>query len=135
MNKKVALAAVLTIAVLGIGISVLQNMQISEKYSKVFSVDATFYPDKKIIEIKYEDSTQKTRHVVLEILGMQTSFQKEFDSPSFVVQVPFDSVPQYGWRSMPVTLAVEHDDFGKIGIKTDVHNDGEMPSSLIFSKS
>ncbi|WP_268542985.1 hypothetical protein [Candidatus Nitrosotenuis cloacae] len=135
MNKKVALAAVCTIVVLGIGISVLQNMQISEKYSQVFTVDATFYPDKKIIEITYDDSTQKTKRVVLEILGMQTSFQKIFDSSSFVAQVPFDSVPQYGWRSMPVTLAVEHDEFGKIGIKTDVHNNGEPSSSLIFSRS
>lgn len=135
MNRKVTLAAICTIVALGIGISVIQNMQISEKYSQVFSVDATFYPDKKTIEIKYDDSTQKTKHVVLEILGMQTSFQKRFDSSSFVVQVPFDSVPQYGWRSMPVTLAVEHEEFGKIGIKTDVHNDGEQSGSLIFSKS
>jgi len=135
MNKKVALAAICTIVAFGIGISVVQNMQVSEKYSKVFTVDATFYPDKKMIEIKYDDSTQKTKHAVLEILGMQTSFQKSFDSPSFAVQVPFDSVPQYGWRSMPITLVVEHEEFGKIGIKTDVHNDGEQPSSLIFSES
>ncbi len=134
MNKKITLAVILTIIVLGIGLSVIQNTQNSEKYSGVFYLDATFYKDKKYVEIKFDDSTQKTTSSILEIQGMETSFQKTFTGSNFTTQVPFDSVPKYGWKTMPVTLVVEHSEFGKVGIKTDIHDFDEPSGNLIFSK-
>ncbi|MBI5146706.1 MAG: hypothetical protein HZA84_05750 [Thaumarchaeota archaeon] len=134
MNKKITLAVILTIIVFGVGLSIVQNAQDSEKYSGVFYLDATFYKDKKYVEIKFDDSTQKTTSSILEIQGMETSFQKTFTGSNFTIQVPFDSVPKYGWKTMPVTLVVEHSEFGKIGIKTDVHDSGEPSGNLIFSK-
>jgi hypothetical protein len=65
---------------------------------------------------------------------METSFQKTFTGSNFTIQVPFDDVPKYGWKTMPVTLAVEHSEFGKIGIKTDIHDSGNPSGSLIFSE-
>lgn len=126
--------AVATIIAFGVGISTVQNAQLSEKYSKLFNVDAIYYPEKKSVEITFEDSTKKTSHVTLEILGMESSFQKTFESSRFTTGVPFDSVPQYGWRSMPVTFVVEHEDFGKIGIKIDIHNADEPRGTVIFSQ-
>jgi hypothetical protein len=134
MNKKAMLATVCTIVAFGIGVSIIQSVENSEKYSKIFFVDATFYQDKKIIEIKYNDTSQKTKLVILEILGMKQSFQRTFTDSTFSIQVPFDSVPQYGWKVMPITLVVEHEEFGKVGIKTDIHNRNEPQSNLIFSK-
>lgn len=134
MNKKITLTVVFTIIAFGIGISVIQNMQNSEKYSDLFYLDATFYKDKKYVEIKFADSTQKTSTVVLEIQGMETSFQKTFSGSNFTTQVQFDDVPKYGWKTMPVTLVVENSEFGKIGIKTDIHDSGDPSGNLIFSE-
>jgi hypothetical protein len=135
MNKKITLTVILTIIIFGIVISVAQNMQNSAKYSGVFFLDATYYGEKKYVEIRFDDSTQKTSSVILEIQGMETSFQKTFTGSNFTIQVPFDEVPKYGWKTMPITLAVEHSEFGKIGIKTDIHDSGEQSGNLIFSES
>ncbi|HEY8109501.1 MAG TPA: hypothetical protein VIG05_01370 [Candidatus Nitrosotenuis sp.] len=134
MNKKITLAVILTIIIFGIGISIVQNVQNSEKYSEIFHLDATFYKEKKYVEIKFDDLTQKTTSVILEIQGMETSFQKTFAGSNFTIQVPFDDVPKYGWKTMPVTLVVEHSEFGKIGIKADIHDSGNPSGSLIFSE-
>lgn len=134
MNKKITLAAIFTMIVFGVGISVLQNAKTSEKYSEVFHLDATFYEDKKYVKIKFDDSSEKTSSVTLEILGMEESFQKKFTGSHFDIQVPFDGVPEYGWKVMPITLVVEHQEFGKIGLKTEIHDQGQPPNKIIFSE-
>jgi hypothetical protein len=134
MKKKITLAVILTIIIFGVGISAIQNTKNSEKYSGIFYLDATFYKEKKYIEIKFNDSTQKTTKIVLEIQGMEQSFQKTFTGSNFTIQVPFDSVPKYGWKTMPVTLAVEHSEFGKVGIKTDIHDSDEPSGKLVFGE-
>ncbi|MEO9309551.1 MAG: hypothetical protein ABI337_04585 [Nitrososphaera sp.] len=134
MNKKIILAAVGTIIALGIGISISQSVQTSQKYSKIFYFDATFYEDKKYVQIKFDDSTEKTSAVTLEILGMEQSFQKKFTGSHLEIQVPFNKVPEYGWKSMPITLVVEHQEFGKIGLKTEVHDYGQQSNKIIFSE-
>jgi hypothetical protein len=134
MNKKIVLAAVGTIIAFGIGISISQSIKTSEKYSEIFYLDATFYKDRKYIQIKFDDATEKTSSVTLEILGMEQSFQKKFSGPHFDIQVPFDGVPQYGWKSMPITLVAEHQEFGKIGLKTEVRDYGQPPNKIIFSE-
>lgn len=134
MNKKIILAVILTIIVFGVGISVVQNAKNSEKYSGIFHLDATFYKEKKYVEITFDDSTQKTTKITLEIQGMEQSFQKIFTGSNFTIQVPFDDVPKYGWKTMPVTLVVEHPEFGKVGVKADIHNQNEQASKIIFSE-
>lgn len=133
MNKKITLAVIFTIIAFGVGISVVQNTKNSEKYSAIFHLDATFYKEKKYVEIKFDDPTQQTTKTVLEIQGMEQSFQKTFTGSNFTIRVPFDDVPKYGWKTMPVTLAVEHSEFGKIGIKTDIHDEGKE-SHVIFTE-
>jgi hypothetical protein len=120
--------------VFSVGLSITQNIAANEKYSRVFSLSATFFADKEYVEIKFNDMSQKTTSVTLEILGMGQSYQKVFSGPSFSVQVPFSAVPQYGWKSMPVTLVVEHQEFGKVGIKTEIHNQGDQVPQIIYSE-
>lgn len=134
MNRKITLAVIFTIIAFGVGISVVQNTKNYEQYSGIFHLDATFYKEKKYVEIKFNDSTQKSSKATLEIQGMEQSFQKVFAGSNFTIQVPFDDVPKYGWKTMPVTLVVEHPEFGKIGVKTDIHNLGEQASKTIFSE-
>jgi hypothetical protein len=133
MNKKITLAAVLTMIAFGVGVSISQSFTVQEKYSKVFHLDATFYEDKKYVEIIFSDESAKTSSVVLEILGMEKSFQKTFEGSNFKITVPFDEEPPYGWKTMPVTLVVDHLEFGKIGIKTDIHDEGKE-GHVIFTE-
>jgi hypothetical protein len=133
MNK-ITLAVILTILVFGVGISVIQNIKNSEKYSGIFHLDATFYKEKQYVEIKFNDSTQKTTKTVLEIQGMEQSFQKTFAGSNFITQVSFVDIPKYGWETMPVTIVIEHPEFGKVGVKTDIHNQNKQASKTIFSE-
>ncbi len=133
MNKKIILAAVATIIVFGIGISISQSILVQKKYENVLYLDATFYDDKKYVEITFSDDTHKTTSVILEILGMEKSFQKTLDGPFFKITVPFTEEPQYGWKVVPITLVVNHPDFGKVGVKTDIHTPGQE-SKIIFTQ-
>jgi len=134
MNKKIIVAC--SIAVV-LSIAITTSMLLSndnENLGAVFYVDAVYFEQNKIIEITFEDKSEKTNLVTLEILGMNESFQRKIDSSIFVERVPLSSQPKYGWSSMPVTFVVEHEDLGKIGIKTEIHAFGETKPRVIFSR-
>jgi len=101
-------------------------------YSDVFVVDAIYY-EEGYVEIIFNDNTKNSTLVILEILGMKESYQKKFVANSFVERIDFLSVPKYGWKSTPVTFVVDHEEFGKIGIKTEIHPHGDPIVKPIFS--
>ncbi len=101
-------------------------------YSDVFVVDAVYY-DEGYVEIIFNDNTNNSTSITLEILGMKESYQKKFLTNSFVERIDFSSIPKYGWKSTPVTFVVDHRDFGKIGIKTEIHPKDAPIVSPIFS--
>ncbi len=101
--------------------------------AETFVFDAVYYEHEQIIEITFQDKSKKTSFVILEILGMKESFQKTFTDIEFIESVPFNGPPQYGWEAHPVTLVVEHEEFGKIGMKTEVHSENEPSKPIIFS--
>lgn len=133
MNRKIVLASIATMVAFGIGISISQSVAIQQKYENLLYLDGTFYPEKKYVEITFVDKTEKTTSSILEILGMQPSFQKKFNGHSFTITVPFEGEPQYGWKVVPITLVVTHPDFGQVGIKTDIHEVGKT-SKMIFTQ-
>jgi hypothetical protein len=133
MNKKIILASIGTIIAFGIGISISQSISVQQKYENLFFLDGTYYPEKKLVEITFSDKTQKTTSVILEILGMEQSFQRTFDGHTFTLIVPFEKEPQYGWKVVPITLIVNHPEFGKVGVKTDIHDVGKS-NSVIFTQ-
>ena len=90
-----------------------------ELFANTFIVDAIYLEKEGYVEISFFDNSGKTKSVVLEILGMPESFQKNFVGSEFSDRVPFSEPAKYGWKSNPVTFVVEHEGFGKIGIKTD----------------
>ena len=97
-------------------------------------VDAIYEPENNIVKITYSDNSKMTSLVVLEILGMEETFHKEFSQQSFVEIVQFDSVPKYGWATMPVTFFLEHEELGFIGLKTEIHPYDEPKPKVIYSK-
>ena len=85
------------------------------------------------VEVSFFDNSEKTTGVVMEILGMEESFQKEFVGFEFIEIVPFPNAPKYGWSIHPVVLEVEHEEFGHVQIKTEIHPLDEPAPPIIYS--
>ena len=134
MNKKI-IAVASTIAIIAIALSVTSNSTLDEStISQTIFVDAMYDPKSKIIKITYNDNSKKTNLVTLEILGMEETFHKEFARSSFVETVQINSEPKYGWSTTPVVFSINHDQFGKIGLKTEIYEQGESKPRIIYSK-
>ena len=99
-----------------------------------FSVEAIYY-ETGYVEISYFDKSEKTTSVVLEILGMENSFQKSFTDSEFIEIVEFPNKPKYGWAIHPIVLEVEHEDFGHVQIKTEIHEIGTSIPNVIYDPS
>ena len=134
MNKKIiGVASIITIT--AIVFSVTSNSTLDESIiSQTIFVDAVYEPKSKIVKITYNDNSEKTNLVTLEILGMEKTFHKEFSQSSFVETVKINSEPKYGWSTTPVVFSINHDQFGKIGLKTEIYEQGESKPRIIYSK-
>ena len=64
---------------------------------------------------------------------MEESYQKPFVNQSFVERVSFSSIPKYGWKVHPITLDLDHQEFGRIGIKTEIHSPGDPTPPVIYN--
>ena len=134
MNRKIIVVA-LIIAIAAIVISVTSNSALDEStISQTIFVDAIYDPKNKIVKIMYNDNSKKTNLATLEILGMEKTFHKEFSQSSFVETVKINSEPKYGWSTTPVVFSINHDEFGKIGLKTEIYEQGELKPRIIYSK-
>ncbi len=135
MAKKIISAvSIILVSILAV-LFLIESFSIDrELYSSTFVVDAIYLEEEGTVEISFLDNSGKTHSVVLEILGMAESFQKNYVGSEFTEKIPFSSVPQYGWKTNPVTFVVEHEEFGTIGIKTEIHASDEPPAPIIFSQ-
>ena len=134
MNKKIiAIISIITLAVIIFSIS--SNSALDESIiSQTIFVDTVYEPENNLVKITYNDNSKKTNLVTLEILGMEQTFHKEFSQNSFVEIVQINSEPKYGWSTMPVVFSVNHDEFGKIGLKTEIYQMDESKPRIIYSK-
>ena len=134
MNKKIiATLSIITLTVIIFSIS--SNSALDESIiSQTIFVDAVYEPENNLVKITYNDNSKKTSLVTLEILGMEQTFHKEFSQNSFVEIVQINSEPKYGWSTMPVVFSVNHDEFGKIGLKTEIYQMDESKPRIIYSK-
>ena len=134
MDRKIIVVA-LIIAIAAIVISVTSDSALDEStISQTIFVDAIYDPKNKIVKIMYNDNSKKTNLAILEILGMEKTFHKEFSQSSFVETVKINSEPKYGWSTTPVVFSINHDQFGKIGLKTEIYEQGESKPRIIYSK-
>ena len=43
-----------------------------------------------------------------------------------------DEIPKYGWKTTPVVLEIQHSEFGKIALKTEIHEtETDVPKIII----
>jgi len=134
MNRKI-IAAASIIAISAIVISVTSDSVLDESIiSQIIFVDAVYEPKNKIVRITYNDNSEMTNLITLEVLGMEKTFHKEFSQSSFVETIEINSEPKYGWSTTPVVFSINHDEFGKIGLKTEIYEQGELKPRIIYSK-
>jgi len=134
MNRKI-IAVASIIAIAAIVISITSDSALDEStISQAIFVDAVYEPKNKIVRITYNDNSEMTNLIILEILGMEKTFHKEFSQSSFVETVKINSEPKYGWPTTPVVFSINHDQFGKIGLKTEIYEYGELKPRIIYSK-
>ncbi len=100
---------------------------------QTFQIEAIYY-DSGHVEISYFDKSGKTNSVVMEILGMEESFQKTFSDSEFIEIVPFPNPPKYGWPIHPIVLEIDHEELGHIQLKTEIHPLDEPVPSVIYSR-
>jgi len=134
MNKKI-IATVSIISLTAIILSISSNSALDESIiSQTIFVDTVYEPENNLVKITYNDNSKKTNLVTLEILGMEQTFHKEFSQNSFVEIIQINSEPKYGWSTMPVVFSVNHDEFGKIELKTEIYQMDESKPRIIYSK-
>ena len=134
MNKKI-IATISIIALPVIILSISSNSTLDESIiSQTIFVDTVYEPENNLVKITYNDNSKKTNLVTLEILGMEQTFHKEFTQNSFVETIQINSEPKYGWSTMPVVFSVNHDEFGNIGLKTEIYQNDEIKPRIIYSE-
>jgi len=134
MNKKI-IGTISIIALTAIILSISSNSVLDESLiSQTIFVDTVYEPENNLVKITYNDNSKKTSLVTLEILGMEQTFHKEFSQNSFIEIVQINSEPKYGWSTMPVVFSVNHDEFGKIELKTEIYQMDESKPRIIYSK-
>jgi len=134
MNRKIIATAPI-IVIIVIVFTVTSNSTLDEStISKTIFVDAVYEPESEIVKITYNDNSKKTNLATLEILGMEETFHKEFSQNSFIEIVQINSEPKYGWSTIPVVFSINHDEFGEIGLKTEIYEHGELKPRIIYSK-
>ena len=134
-RKVLPIISVIILSVFAVMFFFDSNSIDDEILQNTFSIDAIYYENENYVEITFEDTTQKTHSAILEILGMETSFQKTFEGSTFTERVEFFSEPKYGWKIHPVTILVDHEELGKIGLKTEIHSQNEPVPPVIFTTS
>ena len=134
MNKKIIAIASAIMAIIIVISGIFDSSLDKSTISQTIFVDAIYEPKTNLVKITYSDNSEKTKLVTLEILGMEKTFHKEFSQNSFVEIVQINSEPKYGWSTMPVVFSVNHDEFGKIELKTEIYQMDESKPRIIYSK-
>ena len=98
---------------------------------QTLQIDAIYY-DSGHVEISYLDKSKQTSSVILEILGMKDSFQKTYFESEFIEVMPFPNIPKYGWEIHPVVFNVDHQEFGKVQLKTEIHSLDDPKPPVIY---
>ena len=127
----------LTILIATIAVSVviiLNTISDDELDFSHFKFDAVYLNDDNSVLITFSDETGKSSFAILEILGMEKTFHKEFEiiNSSFSESVPLDKIPKYGWKTTPIILEITYDEFNTVKMKTEIYDEGQIPPKIIF---
>ncbi len=134
LGAAIALVSVTALAILFL---IWNRNDDKEILKSTFSIEAVYFDENNdtndaYIQITFKDNSEKTNAVVLEVLGMEKSFQKTFVNSEFVEIISFPTTPKYGWEIHPVTLQIDHQELGQVSLKTEIRPVGEPPAPIIY---
>jgi hypothetical protein len=127
---------IILITIVAISIVILINPISNDEFDfSHFKFDALYLNDDNSVLITFSDETGKSSFAILEILGMETTFHKEFKitNSSFSQLVSFDTIPKYGWKTTPVILEITYDESNTVKMKTEIHDEDQIPPEIIFT--
>jgi hypothetical protein len=127
---------IILITIVAISIVILINPISNDEFDfSHFKFDAVYLNDDNSVLITFSDETGKSSFAILEILGMETTFHKEFKitNSSFSQLVSFDTIPKYGWKTTPVILEITYDESNTVKMKTEIHDEDQIPPEIIFT--
>jgi len=141
MAKLGAVIALVAVTVLAILFLIGTGSDNKEILKSTFTIQAVYFDESNsedlddgegYIQITFKDKSEKTNAVVLEVLGMEKSFQKTFVDSEFVEIISFPTTPKYGWEIHPVTLLIDHEELGQISLNTEIRPYGQPPAPIIY---
>jgi|TARA_B100001750_G_C15517726_1_gene608683 hypothetical protein len=136
--KKTSGIILATIIVAGIVFGVTEQFETDDvSILEYIEFDAVYLKDERLVKISFEDKSNNTESGILEILGMDVTYHQEyvFDRTSkFVERISLEEIPKYGWKTIPVTLEIQHAEFGKIGLKTEIHEPDQPNPKIIIEQ-
>ena len=127
---------IILITIVAISIVILINPISNDEFDfSHFKFDAVYLNDDNSVLITFSDETGKSSFAILEILGMETTFHKEFKitNSSFSQLVSLDTIPKYGWKTIPVILEITYDESYIVKMKTEIHDEDQIPPEIIFT--
>ena len=127
----------LTILIATIAVSIviiLNPLPDGESDFSHFTFDAVYLKDDNSVLITFVDETEKSSFAVLELLGMEKTFHKEFviSDSTFTQTVPLEKIPKYGWKTTPVTLEITYDKTNTVKMKTEIYEEGQQQPEIII---
>jgi len=136
--KKTTSVIITAIIVAGIAFSLTEQFDSDNSVIlDQIEFDAVYLESENFIKISFDDKSKNTKSAILEILGMDVTYHKEYifdNESSFIEMVYLEKIPKYGWETIPVTLEIEHSQFGKIGLKTEIHEKGDSIPKIIIEQ-
>ena len=136
--KKTSSIIIIAIVVAGVALGAIDQLNTKESYVlDEIDFDAIYLENKQIVQISFIDKSNKTQFAVLEVLGMDVTYHKEYlfdDESIFAEEMYLETVPKYGWKTTPVTLEIQHSEFGKIGLKTEIYELDQLKPKIIVEE-
>jgi len=136
--KKTPSIIIIAIIVAGIALGAIDQINSDDSdILEQIEFNAVYLENDSVVQISFHDKSNETESVVLEILGMDVTYHKEyeFDNDSeFVENMYLKEIPKYGWKTTPVILEIQHSKFGTIGLKTEVYELGDIKPKIIIEQ-
>jgi hypothetical protein len=142
--KKIFAIIIVVIAIIGIGIFMEKYIVLNDDYYKESSLflkqiefDAIYLENDHVIQVSFNDKSNNTKSAILEILGMDVTYHQEYiftNNSDFVEKMYIEEVPKYGWKTTPVTLEINHSEFGNIGLKTEIYEPEQSKPKIIVEQ-
>ena len=136
--KKTPSIIIIAIIVAGIALGAIDQINSDDSdILEQIEFNAVYLENDSVVQISFHDKSNETESVVLEILGMDVTYHKEyeFDNDSeFVENMYLKEIPKYGWKTTPVILEIQHSKFGTIGLKTEVYELGDLKPKIIIEQ-